>query len=85
MKTPLYVALQKIEVENPLLPRVILTLFRMGFLGAAQGWGGGVVKRHPLPKICRTYPTIVKPGTVIPYPKKIQKILESRDILLEFC
>ena len=41
MKTPLYVALQKVEVENPLLPWVILTLFRMGFLGAAQGWGGG--------------------------------------------
>ena len=40
----------------------------MGFFGAAHGWGteeGG--KRHPLPKICHTYPTLMKLGTVIPY------------------
>ena len=65
---------QKISVN-------ILTLFRMGIFGAAHGWGGGV----PLPKICHTYPTVMKLGTVIPYLKKIQKIYESRDTPSEFC
>ena len=48
----------------------------MGFFGAADGGA----KRPPLPEICHTYPTMMKLGTVIPYPKKIQKIYESRDI-----
>ena len=47
-------------------------------------WRGGG-KRPPLPKICRTYPAMMKLGTAIPYPKKIQKIYESRDTPLEFC
>ena len=34
----------------------------------------------PLPKICHTYPTMMKLGTVIPYLKKIQKMYESYDI-----
>ena len=42
----------------------------MGFFGAAHRWAD---------KICHTYPTTMKRGTVIPYPKKIQKIYESRD------
>ena len=42
----------------------------MGFFGAAHRWAD---------KICHTYPTTMKLGTVIPYPKKIQKIYESRD------
>ena len=66
----------------------ILTLFRMGYFGAAhgcEGGGGGVGKQAPFPKICRTYPTMIKLGTVIPYPKKIQKIYDSRDTTLEFC
>ena len=42
-------------------------------------------QKGPLPKICHTYPTVMKLGTVIPYPKKILKIYESRDTLLEFC
>ena len=37
----------------------------MGLFGAAQGW------EAPLPKICHTYATVMKLGTVIPYPKKI--------------
>ena len=58
----------------------------MDFFGAAHGWSGeGAAKRAPLPKICHTYPTMMKLGTVIPYPKKIQKIYESRDTPLEFC
>ena len=62
-----------------------LTLFRMGFFGAFPGLMDGGGKKAPLPKICHTYPTMMKLGTVIPYPKKIQKIYESRDTLLEFC
>ena len=37
------------------------------------------IKSNVNPKICHTYPTMVKLGTVIPYPKKIQKIYESRN------
>ena len=37
------------------------------------------------PKICHTYPAMMKLGTVIPYLKKIQKIYESRDTPSNFC
>ena len=57
----------------------------MGFIGAAHGRGGGVGKKAPLPKICRTYPTMIKLGTVIPYLKKFQKLYESPDTPFEFC
>ena len=43
-----------------------LTLFRMGFFGAAHGWG-----EAPFPKICYTYPTMMKLGTNVPYLEKI--------------
>ena len=56
----------------------------MGIFGAAYGWGGRA-KRPPFPKICRTHPTVMKLGTVIPYLKKIQKIYESRDTHPEIC
>ena len=55
----------------------------MGFFGAAHGLGEA--KKAPLPKICRTYPTMLKLGTIIPYLNKIQKIYESRDSPFEFC
>ena len=42
-------------------------------------------KNTALPKICRTYPTVIKLGTVILYLKKMQKIYESFDTPLEFC
>ena len=42
-------------------------------------------QEEKLPKICHTYPTMMKLGTVIPYPKKIQRIYESRDTPLDFC
>ena len=63
-----------------------LTLFRMGFFGAAHGfgWRGGGGFNF-LPKIGHTYPTMIKLGTVVPYLKKIQKIYKSRDTSLEFC
>ena len=47
--------------------------------------GGEGGKRSPLPKICHTYPTMIKLDTVIPYLKKIQKIYGSRDTRLDFC
>ena len=56
-----------------------LTLFRMVFFAAAHGW------RSTLPKICHTYLTVMKLGTVIPYLKKTQKIYESRDTPLDLC
>ena len=64
-----------------------LTLFKMDIFGAAHesGRGGGWQKGPPLPKICHTYPTKMKPGTVIPYLKKIQKIYESRYTPVDFC
>ena len=54
----------------------------MGIFGAAHGRGS---KRPPLPKICHTYPTMMKFGTVIPYLKEIRKINESRDTHPDFC
>ena len=41
-------------------------------------------KRFSLPKICHTYPTIMKLDTDIPYLKKIQKIYKSFDTSLHF-
>ena len=49
---------------------IALTLFRMGLFGTAHGWGA---KKATLPKIYYTYPAMMKPGTFIPYLKKIQK------------
>ena len=40
---------------------LFLTLFRMDIFGAAHGWEGG--ERSPLPKICHTYPTVMKLGS----------------------
>ena len=56
----------------------------MGIFEAAQGWGRGK-KAPPLPKICHKYPAIMKFDTVITYPKKVQKIYESRDTPFELC
>ena len=60
----------------------IFNRIQMNFFGAAHGWGGKMALSS---KICHTYPTMMKVGTVIPYLKKIQKIYESRDTPLEFC
>ena len=70
--------------KNCLRPeRASLTLFRMGLFWAAHRGGGGFLA--PLPKICLTYPTMMKLGTVIPYHRKIQKMYKSRATFLEFC
>ena len=65
-------------------PRRLLTLFRMGFFGAARGWGVGAFLA-PLPKVRHTYPTMMKLGTVKTYLRKIKKIYKSRETFLEFC
>ena len=59
----------------------------MGIFGATHEWEGA--KRPPFPKICHTYPTMMKLGTVVPYLKKIQKYinyvihpLSSADIMI---
>ena len=59
----------------------------MGLSGAAHESGveEGGAKKAPPPKICHTYPRAAKLGTVIPCPKKSQKIFESSDTPLEFC
>ena len=44
----------------------------MGLFGDAHGWGA---KWSSFLKTCHTYPTMIKIGTVMPYPKKIQKIM----------
>ena len=46
--------------------------------------GGKGVKKALFPKICHTYPTMMKLGTVTPYLKKIQNMYKSRDTPLEF-
>ena len=56
-----------------------------GLFRGCSRMGGGAGKKSPLPKICRTYPTMMKLGTVIPYLKKLQKLYESHDTLLGFC
>ena len=58
----------------------------MGIFESAHEWrGGGGAKSPPVPKICHTYPTMIKLGTVIPYLKKIQKTYESRGAPSEVC
>ena len=54
----------------------------MGLFGADQGWG---TKRSLLPKICHTYPAMMRLGTLTPYLKKIKKIYKSCHRLREFC
>ena len=66
----------------PPYKQLVLTLFRMGFFRAVDGWRG---KKAHLLKIYHTYPTMMKLGTVMPNLKKIQKKYESRDTCLEFC
>ena len=60
-----------------------LNLFGMGFSGLLKD--EGYTQKVPFPKICYTYPTMMKLGTVIPYRGKMKKTYKSRDATLEFC
>ena len=62
-------------VLNPIQDRL--------FRGRSRMTGGQ--KGSPSLKSVTHILTIMKLGTVIPYPKKIQKTYESCDTLLEFC
>ena len=48
---------------------ITVTPIQEGLFGAAHGWGR--MKKAPLPKICHTYPKIMKLCSVIPYVNKI--------------
>ena len=71
------------DISLPIRLFISLTPSRMGFFGLFTDGGRGV-KKAPLSKTCHIYSTMMKLGTVIPYPKKIQKIYESRSTPLEF-
>ena len=76
-----------LQIKTKILKTMMqLILFRMDLFGTTHGrvWEGGGKKLH-LSKICHTYPTMMQLGTVIPYPKKLQKINKSRDTLFELC
>ena len=69
------------------MEELLLTLFRMGLFGAAHGWARETKSPPPPPhlsKICHTFPTMIKLGTVIPYLKKTQITYKSRNTTLEF-
>ena len=53
----------------------------MGLFGLLTDREG---KKALVPKICHTYPTMMKPGKIIPYVKKIRKIYKPCDTPFEF-
>ena len=69
------------SARRPTDTRVFQPYPGWAFSGLLTDGRGG--KKAPLPKICHTYPTTIKLGTVIPYPRKIKKIYESRDTPLD--
>ena len=50
----------------------IINVIQDWLFGSARGWERAK-KTSLLPKICNTYPTTIKLGTVLPYLKKIKK------------
>ena len=60
-----------------------INLTYSGWAFSGQLTDGVGAKRLPIPKICHTYSTIMKLGTVIPYIKKanhVAQLLSSADI-----
>ena len=82
IQTKILVVNQSLEVEEDHASESVRYLY-LGepFWGCSQIGG----KKVPLPKICHTYPTMIKLGTIIPYLKKIQKMYESYDTPFKFC
>ena len=64
------------DIVKKILKSIIsLNPIQDGFFRGSSRIGGKGGKKHPLHKICRTYHTMMKPGIVMPYPKKVQKNL----------
>ena len=67
------------NIFNPFLTRtffdIVLTPFRMGLFGDAYRFRGAKRPLPPLPRICQTYPRMLKLGTVVSYLKKIEKYI----------
>ena len=69
------------------MQEMLLVLFRMVVFGTAHGWEGEICVADfregglfaPLPKICHTYPTMMKLGTVLMYLKDVEKLYQSHD------
>ena len=59
----------------------VIPILNGSFWGCSRMGG----RRPYVLKICHIYPATMKLSTVIPYLKKIQKILESGDTFLESC
>ena len=81
-----------IDIPFPCSMKILIIFIAVSLFNPIQdglfrscSWMRGGQKAPPPPKICHTYPTMMKPGTVIHYRKKIQTIYESRDTPLEFC
>ena len=74
---------------NPAKTKILLGLhfnpIQDGHFQGCSWMEHGGDKISPLPKICHTYPTMMKLGTVIPYLKKIQNIFESCKTPFNFC
>ena len=62
-----------------MIQKQLLKLFKLIQDGPFKGYSRRRGKKVPLPKICHTYPLMIKLGISIPYLKKIQKMYESRD------
>ena len=59
----------------------LLIIFRLGLFGLLTDQGA---KISPTPKICHTYPTMMKVSKVTPYLTKIQNIYKSHDTPIKF-
>ena len=79
---------KRVSIKPKLIHFYVLYLLKRfsgwAFSGLLTDEGRGC-KKAPHPKICHTYLTMMKLGTVIPYLKKVQKTYESLDTSIEFC
>ena len=73
LKVSRYVSILKDDMFNTIQDEHFWGCTQMGAWGAKRS------------KICHTYATMMKLGTVILYPKKIQKMYQSCDTPPEFC
>ena len=63
----------------------LLLLISQSLNSVQEGDFSGLLTKAPFPKICRTYPTTMKLGRLIPELEKIKEIHKSRDTPFEFC